>query len=721
SASGQTAPTLTLTGQITETTSSSLTFNNYGGDQNLTPTIILNNTGTASSWLGGTTLDNVFLNIENSSSFPSSGSITFTLGTGSILTFDLAGSDTYTGSGNIIGNNSNLIIQNGTINLSGSISDLNISLIGGTTTLSGSNAINTLNLSLNGAIGSSPTLIISSPIGSSSTLALNGGTLEIEAIVPFTSATILSGSTITVSSGEAITISSLETTVPSSNPILTLSGSGTVSIPIFDVASSSLTVDGVLGGASGLNLKQSSGTIKNQLTLTDVNTYVGETLLEDGTTLLINLGAQIGIISDNIYINSDCTLTDNGVIYVNTLTNNGTLNGSGTINGLTVENYKLIYGGNSPGTLTINGNLISYSGSTILVSITPTETSLLDVSGTVTIEPGVTLDIQPTAGCYSKFTDFVILSSDGGLTGTFSDIQIDSFLLTPQVFYGSEGALLRINRAKLRDLPIQGNVKEIAGAIDTLIDSGHSLCGIMGDFILSPLKDIENALEELQPSLFKGLTVAQENNAVKVAETINYRMNVELDSIHCHPIHSKDKTKTSNCNREKKPFQIWVTGLGDALNQSNTTFAKSFQVGYHESMGGVVLGADYHFANCLYAGVLGAYTDSDIKWNKSRGKGDIQSAYTGLYFSAIGKMFYGNISVLGALSHYDAHRNIDLPSGYHKAKNKHGGAQLLSHADTGINLGWGGFTIRPFNSYDYITQTENAYTETGAGDLNLSI
>jgi uncharacterized protein with beta-barrel porin domain len=46
---------------------------------------------------------------------------------------------------------------------------------------------------------------------------------------------------------------------------------------------------------------------------------------------------------------------------------------------------------------------------------------------------------------------------------------------------------------------------------------------------------------------------------------------------------------------------------------------------------------------------------------------------------------------------------------------------LLSHVDTGINLGWGGFTIRPFDSFDYITQTENGFTETGAGVYNLRV
>jgi len=49
------------------------------------------------------------------------------------------------------------------------------------------------------------------------------------------------------------------------------------------------------------------------------------------------------------------------------------------------------------------------------------------------------------------------------------------------------------------------------------------------------------------------------------------------------------------------------------------------------------------------------------------------------------------------------------------------GAQFLAHADTGINLGWHGFTVRPFDAFDFITQTENGYTETGAGALNLKV
>jgi len=118
---------------------------------------------------------------------------------------------------------------------------------------------------------------------------------------------------------------------------------------------------------------------------------------------------------------------------------------------------------------------------------------------------------------------------------------------------------------------------------------------------------------------------------------------------------------------------------------------------------------------------LGGYTNSDIKWVNSQGNGDIDTAYAGLYFSAIGEIFYGNASVIGGWSHYDVNRSIIYPGVDVTATNTHGGSQILSHLDTGINLGYGGFTVRPFDSFDYISQTEQGFTETGARSYNLHV
>ncbi len=247
-----------------------------------------------------------------------------------------------------------------------------------------------------------------------------------------------------------------------------------------------------------------------------------------------------------------------------------------------------------------------------------------------------------------------------------------------------------------------------------------SLCSLIGNFIPYTVGQIVSSLNQLQPAQLKAFAVAQENNAVKVIDSLGGRFQRELDSVHC--MKGKEvEGKNKPCKLEAKPFHVWVNGMGDALHQSSTTYAGSPQFGYQENMGDVSAGMDYHFAKYLYIGALGAYTSSDLTWNDHQGTGDIQTGYAGPYLSCLGKMFYGNAAVIRGWSHYNAHRKINLPFENLTAKSSHGGSQILSHLDTDINLGFCGFTIRPFDSFDYISQTENSFTEKGAGILNLSI
>ena len=97
----------------------------------------------------------------------------------------------------------------------------------------------------------------------------------------------------------------------------------------------------------------------------------------------------------------------------------------------------------------------------------------------------------------------------------------------------------------------------------------------------------------------------------------------------------------------------------------------------------------------MYVGALGAYTSSDVSWTHGLGSGDITTGYAGLYVSALSKTFFGAVAVLGGWSDYSSTRNIKLLVRDFKATNSHSGSQILTHADTGINFGIGGFTIRP--------------------------
>jgi fibronectin-binding autotransporter adhesin len=103
--------------------------------------------------------------------------------------------------------------------------------------------------------------------------------------------------------------------------------------------------------------------------------------------------------------------------------NAGTLEGTGTVNG-SVNNVG-VKGGDSPGTLTINGNLIQGSASTFLEQIAGTPGSglfdIVNVSGTANLNGILNVELLngfgPTIG-----QDFTFLTADNGVNGTFSSI-----------------------------------------------------------------------------------------------------------------------------------------------------------------------------------------------------------------------------------------------------------------------------------------------------------
>lgn len=225
--------------------------------------------------------------------------------------------------------------------------------------------------------------------------------------------------------------------------------------------------------------------------------------------------------------------------------------------------------------------------------------------------------------------------------------------------------------------------------------------------------------EEQTPALFTAFTIAQENNMVRVRDTLSYRMQEEVDSMHCIAV--QGAKPRPNCSTDKQDVYVWLDGMGDALHQDSTHKGATPIVGYQSNMGGAVLGVDYRFADICYVGLMGSYTGDSVKWQEDLGKGHIQTGYGGVYFSALGNLLYTNLSVIGGWNHYSGHRSISFPGEQFSAHNKHGGVQLLSHIDVGMTLHRGWFSLRPFESFDYITQTEQGFTESGADGLDLSV
>jgi autotransporter-associated beta strand protein len=730
--------------------------------------LVLSNTN---SYTGGTQVDAGTLSISSAANINAISSntpvtlnggtleVTASLTTPSSVPFIVGGTSS-------ISSNNQLVVQGNLTGVDGGI----LNLVGSGTSL------NTVIVAPNG------TFTINGLItGNQALTKENTGTLLLSGANTYTGGTLITGGNIglistTASLGSgAITMSNdtglltaLDgTVIPNSISILGTAG--------FGVSGGTTTLSGIIsGGVDGTPsiAKYGSGT----LSLTRANTYVGDTSLTAGVIqvshssalgtgdVLMSDGTTLISAADGIVLTNDISTTGTGTIQVNTgtttvteavtgdslvksgagslvlsalgsdlttgvtvaggelavmgtlatptLTVYGVLSGTGTITG-DVDIFGVADPGASPGTLTINGNYTQELGSVLLNQVTPLVSSeILVHGGNVQIQDFATFSLFPdlTMGAYGKDDTFPVIEVDPGFTvsGQFTNFISTSPSLSGYLTYTDRAVTLHFLKA-LTGYGFEGNPGRVANVLDSLLSVVNSdTINILGSLFDLDASETYEALDRMHPALYKGMAVAQENNAAVVRDAVGQRFLPLLNGAECR-----------SCS--ERPFHVWASGIGDFIHQSSAKSFNSPQTGYHDSTWGAVSGVDYNFLDAFYAGVLGAYTHSKVEWRDNYGEGAIKSGYAGVYGSAIGSLFYGNLSVVGAWNDYNAQRNITYFGVDETAYNKHHGKQLTTHLDAGLNFSVGRVKIRPFDSVDWIIQNEEGYDETGAGIYNLDV
>jgi subtilase-type serine protease len=475
-----------------------------------------------------------------------------------------------------------------------------------------------------------------------------------------------------------------------------------------------LELDGVITGTGGL-VKEGSGS----LYLTNTSSYTGNTYVNQGALVVAG-----NIPSSAVTVAAGAILGGTGSV--------GDADIHGTLAAGSSQNLF--------GTLNVVGDLVLEENSNFGTVLSPGHSSLVSASGPVTIPASTTYLIAPTPGTYQAFSSVVLRGSS--ITGRFSHINIGAFhanFLSSSLIYTGTEVILDATSRSIATLASGQNAINVANALDEVIQYNRSLSYTIGPGTIIPSSppelvpimaslwpittsdEMTYALNQLHPAQMKGMAIAQQNNVVMVREALSQRLRNELDSTNCFLSDNYDVQEKNCCEKNKKILTTWVRGNGESLFQNNKDNSWGPLAGYRVNTGVLAAGIDGMFSKYFYAGALAGYTHSHLHWRSGKGTGDISSGYAGLYFSALSEIFYGNLSVIGSWNHYSASRHIKYGQVNLFAKNGHGGKQMLSHLDTGLNLHCYGLTLRPFDSFDYITQTENGYQEYNAGAWDLAI
>ncbi len=247
-----------------------------------------------------------------------------------------------------------------------------------------------------------------------------------------------------------------------------------------DVASGAIVNDGAIVAnftdsysysdtivGSGSLTKTGPGT----LTLSGTNSYDGATLVNGGKL----------VVNGTIASSSGVTVAAGAAI-----------GGSGIVPSLTVNGT--LAPGNSPGTMTVSGNLTLAAGSAYEAEVQGAVSDRVNVSGTAALAG--TLKIIPLGGAYAFNSPYTLLSATGGRNGTFSPVDATGPFgdgVTTTVSYTATDVRLTLAPKPLTPIvatPHLGvaapaNAYAVAAAIDGAVAAGGDPSALFGIYNLS--------------------------------------------------------------------------------------------------------------------------------------------------------------------------------------------------------------------------------------------
>jgi autotransporter-associated beta strand protein len=280
--------------------------------------------------------------------------------------------------------------------------------------------------------------------------AVNAGTLQAGATNVFSPA-----SATTINTGGTLDLGGFAQTINTINLAGGTIQNGTLTGAI---GSTGGTINGIGGSAS---VTTTSGTT----TVLGSNGYTGATAVNGGT-LIVN-----GSIANSaVTVNSGATLA-----------------GTGTVGATTINSGGTFAPGNSPGTMTVAGNLAFQSGALYVVQINSTTASSTVVSGTAALAG--TVQAAFAAGSYATRA-YTILSAAGGLGGTTFNALSTSNLpagFTASLSYTATNAILNLTATLGQPSAPSGpsalacafsvNQCNVANALNAFFNNGGALPG----------------------------------------------------------------------------------------------------------------------------------------------------------------------------------------------------------------------------------------------------
>lgn len=543
----------------------------------------------------------------------------------------------------------------------------------------------------------------------------------------------------------------------------------------------SLTQDETFAGlisGPGQVAKTGSGTLR----LTGSNTYAGGTRVSGG--LSIGSDANLGTVSaplvlDTAVLHIENSITMQRPVHVTgdnvldtgaaTFGLNGPLSGSGVLRkqgtgdfalqgahpfdgrlrvdqgllrlrGTLAADVDIGAGATLVGNGDLGGDLAFAPGSRLRVQIAPDGQSdrLRVTAGRIDLDQAV-LDIVATPGDYPLQSSYTLLQASGGVHGTFAEVGSNLAFLTPTLLYGAQDVTLQMVRNDLAFADLARSPTQLATA--RVLDAGTAVPGsdmarVVEAFTTLNLAEVPGVLEAIGGSALVGVPAAVSVQANTLTRQVASRlgasglsgalprfgMNTSEDIL----LASSDGPQGAAALYQaafsaasaltSTPGQgVWLRGLAGV---GDYDLAAGQQADADHA--GVVLGYDGQLTPHLTLGLFGAYTDAELKQNAPSS----ETAIKGWQIGSYGRWRHDAFHVDGLFSYgrddFSTNRRLVIGALQRRATADFDGYNVNVYGETGYTYDVG-VVVQPYVALQWSQQSRDAYQESGAGALNLSV
>jgi autotransporter-associated beta strand protein len=499
---------------------------------------------------------------------------------------------------------------------------------------------------------------------------------------------------------------------------LVLGGNNTYTGGTF-VAGGTLALSGTMIGSLGISpgatfVTGGGYSVSPTSTLTNGGTFqsVNASLLNQGT--LSNTGTMMTDL-----VNAG-TATNNGTI-TGSIANFGTLGGSGLIGGNLVS-AGVVAPGNSIGTLSVAGNFTNSGVYSAEVAGTG-QSDLINVGGTATLQGGsVNVYAQP-GSTFAPRTTYRILNAAGGLSGTFASVnELYPFLQT-SLSYDANNVYLTLDIGGFAAAAATPTQAAVGNVLDANVNTAT------GDFatVLSAMATgtFTNAQAQATLQAISGNNYAGFSSSMVQGAQLFMNNFANQSGGGGSPMSNRVALAEAcdvACDSTTTPkWGAW----GGALGGLGTIGANQSVGSVTYNAGGFAAGLDRSITDSFRLGVTAGYTTGTQWVSGFDGMGRSNTFQVGLYGGFAQDKVYADALIGYAYTWNQMWRNIPIPGLQPRTANGQTGAnQWYGQIETGYRFDLGtnaNAFITPFARLQAYTANQNAFTETGAQSLNLSV